>query len=114
MTSSWGITAKFFPIRRDGLKARLRDFARGLALVGFLALNAILVRNALIDVTGGSYSADPLFVETNVAVVLSVCALGLLYFEPVDLGRWRVLLWVVLTLPAFAVACIKLQTLGVL
>jgi hypothetical protein len=95
-------------------QSRLRNLARGLALVGFLALNAILVRNTLIDVTGGSYSADPLFVETNVAVVLSVCALGLLYFEPVDLGRWKVSLWVLLMLPALAVACIKLQTLGVL
>ncbi len=93
---------------------RFRSLARALILILFLGLDAILVRNTLIDVASGSYSVDRLFLETNTAVALSVCALVLVYFKPVDLGRWRVPLWVLLILPAFVVAYIKLQTLGVI
>jgi len=112
--SFWGIAIRSYQNRREGLGAGLRRLARALILILFLGLDAILVRNTLIDVASGSYSADRLFLETNTAVALSVCALVLVYFKPVDLERWRVPLWVLLILPAFVVAYIKLQTLGVI
>jgi hypothetical protein len=96
------------------LNGKFRNLARNVILIGFLGLDVILVRNTLIDMTSGSYFADTLFVETNIVVTFSICALALLYFKRASLGKWTTLLWVLLVLPAFVVAYIKLQTLGIL
>jgi len=102
------------PAGRRSNGARLRNLARVVLLIGFLGLDAILVRNTYIDMSSGSYFADTLFVETNVVLAFSIGALALICFKLVDLKRWRIPLWVLLALPAVVVAYIKLQTLGIL